>query len=238
MMSRDKKLVFSLKNLSLTYNKRRRLFRDTTPFEALKDISFDIYEGDSVGILGRNGAGKSTLLKLLVGILNPSSGKLNTFGHRKSLLALNLGFDPNLSGRDNAILNGMILGFSKKEMLSKLESICEFAELGDKFNEQIKNYSSGMKARLGFSVAINLQSDVLLIDEVLAVGDVKFKKKSKAIMEEKISSGDTVVLVSHSAQTIKKLCNKAIWIENGIVKLQGESDFVVDEYSKYLQAEN
>ncbi len=237
MMSQEKKLVFSLQNLSLTYNKRKRLFRDTTPFEALKDISFDIFEGDSVGILGRNGAGKSTLLKILVGILNPSSGKLETFGHRKSLLALNLGFDPNLSGRDNAILNGMILGFSKKEMLSKLNSICEFAELGSKFDEQIKNYSSGMKARLGFSVAINLQSDVLLIDEVLAVGDVKFKKKSKAIMEEKINSGDTVVLVSHSAQTIKKLCNKAIWIENGLVKMQGPSDLVVDEYSKFLQEE-
>ncbi len=236
-MSQEKKLVFSLQNLSLTYNKRKRLFRDTTPFEALKDISFDIFEGDSVGILGRNGAGKSTLLKILVGILNPSSGKLETFGHRKSLLALNLGFDPNLSGRDNAILNGMILGFSKKEMLSKLNSICEFAELGSKFDEQIKNYSSGMKARLGFSVAINLQSDVLLIDEVLAVGDVKFKKKSKAIMEEKINSGDTVVLVSHSAQTIKKLCNKAIWIENGVVKMQGPSDLVVDEYSKFLQEE-
>lgn len=236
-MSQEKKLVFSLQNLSLTYNKRKRLFRDTTPFEALKDISFDIFEGDSVGILGRNGAGKSTLLKILVGILNPSSGKLETFGHRKSLLALNLGFDPNLSGRDNAILNGMILGFSKKEMLSKLNSICEFAELGSKFDEQIKNYSSGMKARLGFSVAINLQSDVLLIDEVLAVGDVKFKKKSKAIMEEKINSGDTVVLVSHSAQTIKKLCNKAIWIENGLVKMQGPSDLVVDEYSKFLQEE-
>ena len=236
-MSQEKKLVFSLQNLSLTYNKRKRLFRDTTPFEALKDISFDIFEGDSVGILGRNGAGKSTLLKILVGILNPSSGKLETFGHRKSLLALNLGFDPNLSGRDNAILNGMILGFSKKEMLSKLNSICEFAELGSKFDEQIKNYSSGMKARLGFSVAINLQTDVLLIDEVLAVGDVKFKKKSKAIMEEKINSGDTVVLVSHSAQTIKKLCNKAIWIENGLVKMQGPSDLVVDEYSKFLQEE-
>ncbi|MCX2779822.1 ABC transporter ATP-binding protein [Microbulbifer thermotolerans] len=227
---REKKPAISIKNVRVTYRSGIPLTRATNEYTPLKDISFDLYEGDSLGIIGRNGAGKSTLLRLLNGIIKPNDGKIINYGHKTALLSLTVGYDQNLTGRQNAVISGMMMGLNKRHIVSKLEEINEFAELGKFFDQPIKNYSTGMKQRLGFGVAIHLKPDILLIDEILAVGDTRFKKKSEAVMKEKITSGDTVVLVSHSPTTIKRLCNKALWIEDGIVAKYGDSTKVVEEY--------
>ncbi|WP_444904971.1 ABC transporter ATP-binding protein [Microbulbifer sp. CnH-101-E] len=231
-MSGNKKPAISLKNVRVTYRSGIPFTRETSVYSPLKDISFELYQGDSLGVLGRNGAGKSTLLRLLNGIIKPDSGKVINHGHKTALLSLTVGYDQNLSGRQNAVISGMMMGLKKHFIVSKLDKINDFAELGDFFDQPIKNYSTGMKQRLGMAVAIHLKTDVLLIDEILAVGDSKFRKKSEAVMRDKITSGDTVVLVSHSAETIKRLCNKALWIENGIVAQYGNSKDVVTAYEE------
>ena len=227
-----KKSAISLKNVRVTYRSGIPLTRTKREYTPLKDISFELHEGDSLGVIGRNGAGKSTLLRLLNGIIKPDSGQIINHGQKTALLSLTVGYDQNLSGRQNAVISGMMMGLEKAHIVSKLDEINEFSELGDFFDQPVKNYSTGMKQRLGFGVAMHLKPDILLVDEILAVGDAKFKKKSEAIMKEKIMSGDTVVLVSHSAATVKRLCNKAIWIENGIVAKHGDSSEVVDAYEK------
>ncbi|MCX2784429.1 ABC transporter ATP-binding protein [Microbulbifer thermotolerans] len=229
---KEKKTAISLRNVRVTYRSGIPFIRAKNEYTPLKDISFDLYEGDSLGILGRNGAGKSTLLRLLNGIIKPDSGKLINHGHKTALLSLTVGYDQNLTGRQNAVISGMMMGLEKPYIVSKLNEINEFAELGGFFDQPIKNYSTGMKQRLGFGVAIHLKPDILLIDEILAVGDTRFKKKSEAVMKEKLTSGDTVVLVSHSSTTIKRLCNKALWINNGVVAKYGESSEVVEAYEK------
>ncbi|QFT54612.1 ABC transporter ATP-binding protein [Microbulbifer sp. THAF38] len=231
-MSERKKSAISLKNVRVTYRSGIPFTRATSVYSPLKDISFELYEGDSLGVLGRNGAGKSTLLRLLNGIIKPDGGKVTNHGHRTALLSLTVGYDQNLSGRQNAVISGMMMGLKKHFIVSKLDEINEFAELGEFFDRPVKNYSTGMKQRLGMAVAIHLKTDVLLIDEILAVGDSKFRKKSEAVMKEKITSGDTVVLVSHSAETVKRLCNKAVWIENGVVAQYGDSKSVVAAYEE------
>ena len=228
----ESKTVISLKDVRVTYRSGIPFTRTTTSHTPLNGVSFDLSEGDSLGVIGRNGAGKSTLLRLLNGIITPDGGEIVNYGYHTTLLSLTVGYDQNLTGRQNAVISGMMLGLEKKHIVSKLDEIKEFSELGDFFDQPIKNYSSGMKQRLGFGVAIHLQTDILLIDEILAVGDTKFRRKSEAIMTEKIQSGDTVVLVSHSATTVKRLCNKAVWINNGKVAKFGESTEVVDEYEK------
>jgi lipopolysaccharide transport system ATP-binding protein len=228
------KPVITLENVAVTYKSGIPLFKQTNIHSALKDISFELHEGDSLGIIGRNGVGKSTLLNLLNGIIKPDKGKIINHGYRTALLSLSVGYDNNVSGYHNAIMSGMLLGRSKKEMLSLMPEIIEFSELGDFIYQPVKNYSTGMKQRLGFSVATNIDTDVLLIDEILGVGDARFKKKSTSVMKKKILSGDTVVLVSHNAGTIKELCNKAVWIEQGIVKAYGEPGKVVSEYEEYI----
>ncbi|WP_444921875.1 ABC transporter ATP-binding protein [Microbulbifer sp. CnH-101-G] len=231
-MSESKKAAISLKNVRVTYRSGIPFTRATSVYSPLKDISFELYEGDSLGVLGRNGAGKSTLLRLLNGIIKPDGGKVTNHGHRTALLSLTVGYDQNLSGRQNAVISGMMMGLEKAYIVSKLDEINEFAELREFFDQPVKNYSTGMKQRLGMAVAIHLKTDVLLIDEILAVGDSKFRKKSEAVMREKITSGDTVVLVSHSAETVKRLCNKAVWIENGVVAQYGDSKDVVTCYEE------
>ncbi|MFD1217805.1 MULTISPECIES: ABC transporter ATP-binding protein [Microbulbifer] len=228
----DSKTVISLKDVRVTYRSGIPFTRAISTHTPLNGISFDLKEGDSLGVIGRNGAGKSTLLRLLNGIIKPDGGEIINYGYHTTLLSLTVGYDQNLTGRQNAVISGMMMGLEKKHIVSKLDEIKEFSELGSFFDQPIKNYSSGMKQRLGFGVAIHLKSDVLLIDEILAVGDTKFKKKSEAVMIEKIQSGDTVVLVSHSPSTVKRLCNKAVWIENGKVAKYGESIEVVDAYEK------
>lgn len=228
----EKKTVIKVKNARVTYRSGIPFTRTTTSYTPLNGISFDLKEGDSLGVIGRNGAGKSTLLRLLNGIIKPDSGEVINYGQRTTLLSLTVGYDQNLTGRQNSVISGMMMGLDKQNIVSKLDEIKQFSELGEFFDQPIKNYSSGMKQRLGFGVAIHLKSDILLIDEILAVGDTKFKKKSEAEMVKKIQSGDTVVLVSHSPTTVKRLCNKALWIENGKVAKFGDSTEVVDAYEK------
>ncbi|MCP5419532.1 MAG: ABC transporter ATP-binding protein [Gammaproteobacteria bacterium] len=229
--------ILSLRNVGAFYWRRSGYLRKEH-FWALKDVSFDLYQGESLGIIGRNGAGKSTLLKLLAGIISPDKGKLINYGFTTTLLSLQLGFLPNLSGRENAILSGMLLGMKRKEIEKRLSYIQEFSELDDFFDQPINTYSSGMRARLGFSVAFQLDPDVLLIDEILGVGDADFRKKSEAVMREKIRSDKTIVLVSHSAATVRQLCNRTVWIENGETKAEGETAEVLRSYEGSLGSQS
>lgn len=204
----------------------------TKIIQALDDVSFKIYKGEKVGVIGYNGAGKSTLLKVIAGVYKPKKGKVFTNGRISPLLGLNSGFDINFSGRDNIFFNGSILGYNKKYLKSKVDEIIEFSELGDYINIPIKNYSSGMMAKLGFSIAAMVDPDILIIDEVLGVGDINFSKKSTAKMKELMNSGCTVILVSHSLPQIRQNCDKAIWIDNGHVKAIGEVNQICDLYIK------
>jgi len=206
----DKEVILSLKNVSLSYKQRQGLFKPAKKFFALKDISFDIYKGETLGIIGRNGAGKSTLLKIIAGILKPDSGLVLNKGVSVSLLALQAGFDIELSGRDNAILGGMFLGYSRIQAEARLDEIVEFSELGDFIDQPIKTYSAGMRSRLGFSLAMHLSPDVLLLDEVLSVGDKGFREKAEKEMMKKIHSEQTVVLVSHSESQVNRLCERCV----------------------------
>ena len=197
---------------------------------ALKDISFEIQKSDRVGIIGFNGAGKSTLLKLLAGVYDPTSGSICTNGKIAPLLELGAGFDFNYTGKANIFLNGALLGFSEDFLKDKYEEIVEFSELGDAINYHVKTYSSGMRAKLGFSIATIVEPDILIIDEILSVGDIKFQRKSSDKIRSLINSGITVLLVSHSVQQIRDLCNKAIWIDNGELMMMGDVNKVCDVY--------
>ena len=201
-------------------------------FKALKDISFKIYKGEKVGIIGYNGAGKSTLLKLITGIYPPDSGNVITHGNISPLLSLGAGFDFNYSGRKNIYLNGAVLGYEKKFLQEKEAEIIEFSELGDFIDIPIKNYSSGMLAKLGFSIATIVDPDILIIDEILGVGDVTFQKKSADKIRSLMDGGTTVLLVSHSIAQIRNLCDKAIWIDNGHLREMGDVNVVCDNYLK------
>jgi len=229
-------LIMSLKNVGLSYRRKRGVFGEE--FWALKDVSFDLYQGDTLGIIGRNGVGKSTLLRLMAGIMQPSHGQLINTGYQASLLSLQLGFIYYLSGRENAILSGMFMGLRKREILKRMDSIIEFAELGDFIDQPIATYSSGMLARLGFSVAFQVDPDVLLIDEILGVGDAEFYQKSTKVMQEKIHSNKTIVFVSHHAALIQQLCNRVVWIENGVSRMAGDTRTVLAEYHKFLHLES
>lgn len=214
---------------------RQRGFLKRQRFWALRDVSFELRHGESLGVVGRNGSGKSTLLQLLAGITRPDRGTLINHGVTVSLLSLQLGFVPYLSGRQNAVLSGMLMGRSRRAVESELEAIREFSELGEFFDEPLGSYSSGMRARLGFAVAFRLKPDVLLIDEVLGVGDEGFRAKSTEAIKDTIRSDRTVVLVSHNAGTIRELCDKAVWIERGISKMDGEPESVLEEYSRTFE---
>ena len=227
--------MITVQNVGVCFNTRKSLFRRDY-IEALKDVSFDIKRGDSFGIIGRNGAGKTTLLRLLGGIILPDKGRIINQKATTVLLSLQVGFDPELSGRVNAILSGMLLGYRKYEVEENLNKIVDFSELGSFIDKPVKSYSAGMRARLGFSVALEMSPDVLLIDEVLGVGDAGFRKKSIAVMREKLKSDQTIVLVSHDANTVKDLCNRAVWIEDGVSLLEGNAVEVVESYESYLLA--
>lgn len=227
-------LLISVQNVGVKFKARNSLFsRDSV--DALLDVSFDLRQGDSLGVIGRNGAGKSTLLQLLGGIIRPDSGTIINNNVTTSLLALQVGFDPDLSGRVNAVLSGMLLGFRKNEVEANLDKIIAFSELGTFIDRPVKAYSAGMKARLGFSVALEMNPDILLVDEVLGVGDVEFRKKSMEVMTAKLVSDQTIVLVSHDARTVKTLCNRAVWIENGVSRMEGNAEEVVTAYENFMQ---
>jgi ABC-type polysaccharide/polyol phosphate transport system ATPase subunit len=199
-------------------------------FWPLRDVSFAVYPGDSVGILGPNGSGKSTMLKLVTGILEPTQGQITLRGQVASLLELGAGFHPDLTGRENIFLNGSVYGFSRKQMQAKLESIIDFAELGDFIDTPVKHYSSGMYVRLGFSVAIHTNPDVLIVDEVLTVGDQVFQQKCLERIYDMKRQGVAIILVSHSLADVQRLCDRAIWLDQGHVRADGPSIGVVDDY--------
>ncbi len=218
--------IITLDAVSVSY-KRRRIFRSGGNIKhILHDISLEVRKGECLGILGRNGAGKSSLLRVLAGIVEPDSGKITHNGNA-SLLTLQAGFIESLSGLENIILGGMMLGASRRSISQKINKIVAFSELEDEIHEPLYTYSSGMRARLGFSVAYFADPEIILIDEVLGVGDAEFRQKSSRAMKEKIQSNRTIVLVSHNAATIRENCSRAILIENGTVKAQGEPDEVL-----------
>ncbi|MGT2887482.1 ABC transporter ATP-binding protein [Streptococcus didelphis] len=197
----------------------------------LKDINFDVYQGDFFGIVGRNGSGKSTLLKIISQIYVPEKGQVTVEGKMVSFIELGVGFNPELTGRENVYMNGAMLGFTKEEVDKMYDDIVDFAELHDFMNQKLKNYSSGMQVRLAFSVAIKAQGDVLILDEVLAVGDEAFQRKCNDYFMERKESGKTTILVTHDMGAVKKYCNRAVLIEDGLVKAYGEPDDVANQYS-------
>ncbi len=209
---------------------KKEIHRDE--FWALKDVSFTLRPGDRLGILGLNGAGKSTLLKVIAGVFKPTKGKVTKKGIMAPMLELGAGFDPQYTGEENIYLYGSVLGLSKDFLKSKYDEIVEFSELGNFIHVPLKNYSSGMKARLGFSIVTQVKPDILILDEVLAVGDAKFRAKSEAKIMEMFDQGVTVLFVSHSLAQVQRLCNKAILLEHGQIISAGE----IDEVSKIYES--
>ena len=225
--------LISLTDVGFTYKTLSGLF-SIEKYQALKSINLDVFPGETLGVIGSNGSGKSTLLKVLARIYWPDEGNIIFNARKISLLSLALGFDARLSGFDNAVFSSMLLGATLKEAKQKVNGIIEFSELGEFASRPVRTYSSGMRARLGFSVALNMQADVLLIDEALAVGDTHFKEKSERAIIEKVTSSQTVVLVSHSAVQINRLCDRAVWIDKGEIMLMGDPALVTQ---KYLEAD-
>jgi lipopolysaccharide transport system ATP-binding protein len=209
---------------------QRAGFLRVSRFWALQDVSFEVRPSETLGIVGRNGAGKSTLMKLLAGIVGPNRGVVINHGARVALLSLQVGFLPYLSGRQNAILSGLLLGLRKREIEAGMSEIKDFSGLKDFFDKPIHTYSSGMRVRLGFSVALKLDPDVLLVDEVLSVGDAEFQKKSLSAMREKMRSGKTVILVSHSSTILRQVCDRAVWIDDGVTRAEGDTESVLGAY--------
>jgi lipopolysaccharide transport system ATP-binding protein len=234
-MTPNRKLAISVRNLGVSYWIKRGALRHKR-FWALEDISFDLYRGESLGVIGKNGAGKSTLLRILAGVMSPDRGEIVNHGVSCSLLSLSLGFLPYLTGRENIILGGMFQGLRKSQIMAKMADIIDFAELGDFIDQPIQTYSSGMTARLAFSLAFQVNADVLLIDEVLGVGDQEFQQKSMAVMKDRIRSKDTtIVFVTHSGNVIKDLCDRCVWIEQRRLQMEGETPKVLEAYGSYLK---
>ena len=199
---------------------------------AVDDVSFSVEKGKILGIVGRNGSGKTTLLRSIARIFRPDEGWIDTKGNRVSLMAIGIGFNPNNTGRENILKSGMLLGCSLDYVKEHMEEIIEFSELGDFIDTPIRTYSSGMYMRLAFSVAINVDADIILIDEILAVGDQHFQEKCMDKMLELKNSGKTIVFVSHSAGAVKFLCDRAVWLKDGIVEMDGKTEDVLNEYEK------
>lgn len=204
-------------------------------FYALKNVSFTIDRGDSVALIGKNGSGKSTLLKILAGVMHPTQGGIAVNGSIAPLIELGAGFDIELTAKENIYLNGAILGFDRAFMDQHFEEIVEFSELREFINVPLKNYSSGMTARLGFAIATIIKADILIVDEVLAVGDFRFQEKCKKKIEELLSGGTTLLFVSHSAEQVKQLCKKAIWLDHGNMMAYGDTEEVYAMYEKMYQ---
>lgn len=206
-------------------------------FWALRGVSFEVPQGSTFGLIGRNGAGKSTLLKVLAKILYPDTGSIKVNGRMASMLELGSGFHPELSGRENVFLNASILGMSRKDTTKKFDEIVEFSGVGKFIDQPVKSYSSGMYVRLGFSVAINVEPDILVVDEILAVGDAGFKSKSRRKFQEFKKAGKTVIMVSHSAGNIREMCDTVAWIDHGQVREIGNATTVMDNYEEWIAKE-
>lgn len=234
-----KDLVISYQNLKKTSIKKTLLHlkrQKPDRFVAVKGISFYVREGEILGIIGKNGSGKSTTLNALAGIFSPDSGSIDLNGHSISLLSIGVGFIREMTGRENIILSGMLLGFTEEQVKAKEQEIIDFAEIGEFIDMPVRTYSSGMYSKLAFSITAILETDIMLIDEVLSVGDQKFKKKSYEKMKSLISNKDrTVVIVSHSIETLKQLCDTVMWMHEGQIKRIGDPDEVLDEYVAFME---
>lgn len=218
------------KNLLLGKRNKREVF------QAVKNVSFKVEKGEILGIVGKNGSGKSTMLRAIAGIFAPNSGTVDLHGNSISLLAIGIGFQNELSGRDNIILSGMLLGFTKEQIDEQMEKIIEFSELGAYIDAPVRTYSSGMHSKLAFSITAILETQIILIDEVLSVGDAHFKKKSYAKMKELINDKDrTVVIVSHDCKTVADLCDKVLWIHDGELVQFGPTETVLDAYIEFMK---
>lgn len=244
-MKEKKEIALSVKNVSISYkiikkfSVKKNLLKlkkvESERFKAVNNVSFEVEKGKIVGIIGANGAGKSTLLRAIAGVFSPDKGNIDLHGSTASLLSIGVGFQKKLTGIENIFLSGMLLGFSKKEIEDKLENIIAFADLGNFIKKPVNTYSSGMYSKLAFAITSTLETDIILIDEVLSVGDAQFKKKSYNKMKELISCEDkTVLIVSHNLQTIKELCDEVLWLDKGKLKMQGEVQPIVEEYILYM----
>ena len=239
--------MISLENVTVKYRllkERKRTFqahlinylkgrqREIQTLWALRDVSLHVGKGEAWGVIGHNGAGKSTLLKVVSGVIKPAAGKVDVKGRIAPLIELSAGFDKELTGRENVYLNAAILGLSRKEIDEKMEEIIAFSELEDFINAPIRSYSSGMVTRIGFSIVSQVDADILIVDEVLAVGDWRFKKKSKERILEFKEGGGTVLYVSHHTDEVKKLCDKVLWLDHGRTKMVGDPETVIGEYER------
>jgi len=222
----------TLKGAIVGLGRRRRSIRE---IEAVKGVSFDVAHGEVLGIIGANGAGKSTLMRAVAGILPPTRGRIEIHGRVSTLLALGIGFNSALTGRQNVVLGGLAAGLLKAEINQKYDEIAEFAELGDFMDMPMRTYSSGMYSRLAFSVAVNMDPDILLIDEAMSAGDAKFRNKAAAKMEQLADNAGTMLLVSHALGTIKDMCTEAIWLHKGQLIQRGHPDDIVAAYTKFLE---
>lgn len=227
-MNADK--ILSLKEFVTTALRGKLKFNE---FTALKNVTFKVKKGETVGIIGRNGAGKSTVLKVISGILKPTEGTVECSGNVVPMLELGSGFDQDMTGKENIFLNGAILGYSEDFLNEKYNEIVEFSELGNFIDVPIRNYSSGMLMRLAFSIAAVVKPEILIVDEILSVGDAMFQEKSKKRMLELMSGGTTVLFVSHSLEQIREMCNRVIWLEHGEVKMIGRAEEVCNAYQSY-----
>lgn len=244
----EKKEAITVRNLHISYRGlkktsiRSELFKSNKKkskieiFEAVKGVSFSVEEGKILGIIGKNGSGKSTMLRAIAGIFSPDKGSINLHGNTVSLLSIGVGFNRKLSGYENIYLSGLLLGFSEEEIKEKEQEIIDFADIGDFIYKPVKTYSSGMYSKLAFAITAILETDIMLIDEVLSVGDVQFKKKSYNKMKELISDDKrTVIIVSHSIPTLKELCDEVLWLHEGEMKMLGTAEEVLPKYEEFMK---
>ena len=241
---KDKNIAITVKDLHITYRGLKKtsiraswkhLGDKVELFQALKGVSFEVEEGKILGIIGKNGSGKSTMLKAIGGIFSPDKGTIDLHGHSISLLSIGVGFNKKLTGKENIYLSGMLLGFSEDEIAKKEKEIIDFADIGSFMNKPVKTYSSGMYSKLAFAITAILETDIMLIDEVLSVGDVQFQRKSHNKMKELISDDKrTVIIVSHSLDTIAELCDEVLWLNDGEIKMIGKADEVIPKYKEFM----
>lgn len=243
-MEQNRQKAIEVNNVSISYrilnnvSIRKTLFQKkqrNEVFEAVKNVSFTVDEGGILGIIGKNGSGKSTLLRSMAGVFAPNSGTIDLHDHSVSLMALGVGFKYELTGRANVMLSGLLLGFTEKEIEERMDSIIDFAEIGDFIDRPVRTYSSGMHSKLAFSITAMLETDIMLVDEVLSVGDERFRQKSMNKMRELILDDKrTVVIVSHDIGTLKELCHQVLWLHDGEIKEIGEPEAVLDRYAQFM----
>ena len=225
---------FSLKLFFINMFKFKKEKKEKKDFWALKDVNVEVQKGEVVGFIGSNGAGKSTLLKIVAGVMKPTKGSVEKYGNICPMIELGAGFDMDLTARENIYLNGAILGYSKEFIAEKFDEIVDFSELKDFLDVPVRNFSSGMVARLAFSVATIVDPEILIVDEILSVGDIAFQQKSENKMRSMIEGGTTVLFVSHSLEQIENLCDRVVWLENGTVRKIGEPKQICEEYKQYV----